>query len=296
MKSFRILLSLIFVLTLFFASQEAYSQGGRRGKPYKSKPKNQDGGFSDSQWWLGFKIGGNTTSPTLLKSYDLFSSTSGQQLFYEKDYEGFRRVGVQAGGMFVFSFKSLFSLSLQPTYSSMNWGYKTTQSWTDGNNQAVQIETKNRIVLNYLEIPLLLRYDILQTRLHPYVQAGAWYGRLLKADKYVSTTSFDQASGATNPIDNQAPIIGAKNLFITSNWGFILGGGVSFDVGNVRIGADLLYKQGLNNITNAKNRYSDNRQIGLGDVFDDVSLKNVELSMHVMFPLKFLQTKAFKRT
>jgi hypothetical protein len=177
----------------------------------------------------------------------------------------------------------------------MNVGYEVAYQWQGQDNNFLDLRYNHRIRLNYLELPLLVRFDVLRQAFKPYVQGGIGYGMLIKADKYIEIESFDRASGANNPIQNESPVIGAKNLFITSQWIWYLGGGISTELGNVRLGLELNYKQGLNNITNRLNRYSDQRMIGVLDALDDMTLQNIQMEFYCVFPMKFLQVSSFRR-
>ncbi|MGD1843335.1 MAG: outer membrane beta-barrel protein [Thermonemataceae bacterium] len=281
---------LLMLLTLC-ACFDAEAQRKRRKTRARSVASD---GFSDSQWWLGFKVGANVTQANLMEEYQMFvPNTTGIPDNYKKDYESFERPGIQAGFILSYDFKSIFSVSLQPTYINMNLGYANEYAWVgDGNNLAVEYE--HRVTLNYLEFPLLLRADFTYSRVRPFVQLGAFYGTLLKADKFREVTSFDNASNAANPISNDAPVIGAKSLFINSNWGVMGGGGITYDFGNVRLGLEAMYKHGFNNVVDRRNRYSDNRMIGIGDALDDFSLQNIEVSFTCVFPMKFLRTGYYR--
>lgn len=263
-------------------------------RSYKAPKKDYLGSFDDSQWWIGLHGGVNLSKALPLKSYSLIEPITGGFLA-NKDYEGFRRLGVQAGARLDFNFHSIFSVSFQPTYTNMNYGYKVQYQWQGQDNNFLDLKYNHRLRLNYLEMPLILRFDFMRQQFKPYAQVGIGYGLLLKADKYIEIESFDRASGASNPIQNDSPIIGAENLFIKSQFMWYLGGGVSYDAGNVRLGAELNYKQGLNNITNKQNRYADQRMIGMLDALDDMTLQNISIEFYFVFPMKFLQTSSFRR-
>jgi len=280
----------ILIIIVFLNSFVGFSQ--RRS--YKPPKKDYLGSFDDSQWWIGLHGGINVAKALPLKSFAIVEPITGG-FVANKDYEGFKRIGVQAGARLDFNFHTNFSTSFQPTYTNMNYGYKVNYQWTGQDNNTLDLQYNHRLTLNYLEMPLMVRFDILRQQLKPYVQGGIGYGLLLKADKYIEIESRDAASGATNPIQNDSPIIGAKNLFINSQFMWYLGGGFSYDAGNVRLGAELNYKQGLNNITNRQNRYSDQRMIGMLDALDDMTLQNITMEFYCVFPMKFLQTTSFRR-
>ncbi|WP_448529788.1 outer membrane beta-barrel protein [Raineya sp.] len=279
------------ILGFFFCTISAETIAQRR--TYKPPKKDYLGSFDDSQWWIGIHAGVNLGKALPLKRYDVLEFTNGNSV--NKEYDGFRRLGLQAGARVDFNFLTNFSASFQPTYNNMNVGYEVAYQWQGQDNNFLDLRYNHRIRLNYLELPLLVRFDVLRQAFKPYVQGGIGYGMLIKADKYIEIESFDRASGANNPIQNESPVIGAKNLFITSQWIWYLGGGISTELGNVRLGLELNYKQGLNNITNRLNRYSDQRMIGVLDALDDMTLQNIQMEFYCVFPMKFLQVSSFRR-
>jgi hypothetical protein len=284
MKKLILLLAII-VLPNFLMAQR---------RSYKPPKKDFLGSFDDSQWWIGLHGGINVSKALPLKKYSIVEPLSGG-FVDEKDYEGFKRIGVQAGARLDFNFHTNFSASFQPTYTNMNFGYIVNYRWAGQANNTLDLRYNHRLTLNYLEMPLMVCFDLLRQQFRPYVQGGIGYGLLLKADKYIEIESRDAASGAINPIQNDSPIIGAKNLFISSQFMWYAGGGVSYDAGNVRLGVELNYKQGLNNITNRQNRYADQRMIGMLDALDDMTLQNITMEFYCVFPMKFLQTSSFRR-
>ena len=77
---------------------------------------------------------------------------------------------------------------------------------------------------------------------------------------------------------------------LTSSAGVLGGAGVHYDPDNIRLTFDILYRYGLHNVVNRKNRFSENRLVGVGDVLDDLSLRNISINLGVLFPLRFLST------
>ncbi len=311
MKNQYRLLILLCAAMLF--ANGVFAQKKQRSRAQKApsameKAKNMDS-FFRSQFWIGMKGGANYTKALPTNRHAVFVSTApvaaegsdpatAAAPLYEKQYVAFelREPSTQIGLMATYNFKTHFSVSFQPTYTNMNFAYKTAYKWAGQDNNNLELNQTHRFSMGYVELPLLLRFDPLRKRLRPYLQAGAFYGRLLKADKSVDITSLDNASGAQNPIENTAPIIGAQRLFIPSHWGWVAGGGVNYDFGNVRLGLDAQYKYGMNNVTDVKNRYTDNRMTGMGDVMDDMKLRNLAISFTVLMPMKFLETSTYKAT
>jgi hypothetical protein len=298
--------SIALLLCLLPAEAQRRASLGQRHRPSqaylkkKDKEKRNPGApmpFADSQVWLGLKGGVNTTRALPTERYAVFVSTQGEaaNAAFQKEYESFGQVNFQFGVVASYNFAQYLSVSFQPTYSNMYFAYRNQYRWFGQGNNNVELNQTHRYQLTYLEAPLLVRFDILRRRFRPYVQGGAFYGRLIGAEKFITTTSVDKASGAVNPLENTSPNIGARDLFIRSNWGWMGGLGLSYDVGNVRIGLEGLYRFGQNNITNQRNRYTDDRLTSVGDVADNLRLRNIECYFTVVFPMKFLQKSGFDK-
>jgi hypothetical protein len=297
-------LILIFLLLLgfteiAFAQRKANRSSKIVSQRQKAKKAGASGGsFANSQIWLGLKGGLTFARVTPTERYSVFTNTIVTEetaKLYDKEYDTFGKNAFQFGMVFYYNFYSIFSISFQPTYSVLNAGYKTEYAWSGQANNSVTLSQKHKFQLNYLELPLLLRADLMKTRFRPFVQGGIFYGRILKAEKSVDFTSLDNASGAIDPIENTSPTIGASELFTKTNWGFGFGGGINYDLGNTRLGLEAMYKLGQNNITNQKNRFTDDRLTSIGDVLDNMKMQHLEISFSIVFPMKFLETGSFKR-
>jgi hypothetical protein len=291
MRIYTTLILLLLVLGTGFRNS-GFAQISRKSKGNR---KQHAFPFMNSQLWIGLKAGGNVTKAVPTERYTVFVSTlPDHDQTYQKKYDKFGTVSSQIGLVTTYNFRTFFSLSFQPAYINRSFGYRNEYSWLGKQHNSVELSQHHQFKLSYLELPLLVRFDLIRTRLRPYLQAGGFYSRLLKADKHMELTSSDHASGAANPIENNTPTIGVQNSFIRSNMGWMAGGGISYDIGNARIGIDAVYKSGTNNITNVKNRYSDNRMTSNGDVFDDMKLRNIDISISLLFPMKYLETKSFR--
>ena len=142
--------------------------------------------------------------------------------------------------------------------------------------------------IDYAEIPFLLKYDVIGTKVRPYVQVGAYYNILLNANKAVAVSGIDYASGGENRFTEPEIIVGAEDLFARYSWGLMAGAGVNYNVGNIRLNLDLVYRKGMSLANSTENRYSDERLSGAGDVMDDFKLNNFSISLGCLFPLRFL--------
>ena len=268
------------------------SSGKKKGGSYNSKAKKDDT-FLNKQWWIGFKAGTNLSKAVVTTSYSVLSPSYDKSLI-SKNYESFNKAGTQAALEITFYFKGI-SLSIQPTYRHSRFVYTNYYSWASaGENE----NSTNRLELNYEQeqkvdhavIPILAKYEFGTSRLRGYLQAGFFSAFLVNADKSIRIHGVDYASGGTDKFEEEPIIVGAKDLFAKNSWGLIGGGGLYYNMGNVRLNLDIMYHYGMSNISSAKNRFSNDRLTGVGDAMDNFTMNNILISAGVLFPLRFLES------
>ncbi|HEX5172050.1 MAG TPA: outer membrane beta-barrel protein [Cyclobacteriaceae bacterium] len=287
-------LYLIIVCCLLGSSLYAqYANKSKRNKVKGSitfnKKSKEDEKFLEKQWWMGLKGGINLTKTAVTTHYSALSPTNYDPSLTNKEYQEFNEIGSQVALEVTFYFKQL-SLSFQPTYRQSKFIYTTHYEWTDTENAA------NALTLDYEQVqktehmllPLLVKFDLTKTKLRPYLQAGGFIAFLINADKSVTTSGIDYASGGENEFSTEPIIVGAKDLFASTYYGMIAGAGVNYHQGNVRLNLDISYQYGLTNIASPEGRYSNDRLNGVGDVMDDLTMDNIVISIGCLFPLRFL--------
>ena len=284
----RLLLNVILISTF---SSMIWAQPAYMNKKSARKP-NEGDKFLQTQWWLGFKAGANTTEATPDALFSGFSPTNYNSSLLEKEYNSFRDFSGQAGLEITFYHKG-FSFSFQPNYQRQTFGYSNNYEWQSNEDAAntISLTYDHNHKLDFIELPLIIKYDILKTtKFRPFVQAGVFYGRMVNATKEIEISGQDLASGSAGPFDNQNIIIGVNDLFIESNTGWLAGLGVNYDFWNVRLILDITYRGCLNNITITQNRFSENLLSGLGDAMDDIALDNIMVNVGALFPLRFISS------
>ncbi len=244
--------------------------------------------FLEKQFWLGFKAGVNLSDPLPQARYSVIMPSNYDQSLTNKKYESFNKIGSHATLEVTFYFKGI-SISAQPTYRTSRFAYSNEYTWT---NPETPGERLNLIFdqeqkLDYADLPLLLKYEFTQNKLRPYLQAGVYYSILINAQKSVTVSGTDNASGGTNTFRNEPVVVGAKDLF-TNNWGLMGGAGLNYNLGNVRVVLDVSYHMGMSNIANVNNRYSNDRLSGIGDAQDDLKTNHLMFSVGCLFPMRFL--------
>lgn len=284
---------LIFCLTaaVLFLAGPTFSQSEkktqRKGK-YAQKP-NRKSDFLKTQWWLGFYGGINMAEAVPDQRYTGIVALNYDETINEKSYSSFSLPAGQAGIDLTFFHKG-FSFSFKPNYRIERFSYTNTYEWYSDVNSlnSLQLTMEQEHTLNFVELPVFIKYDILSGKLRPFIQAGVFYRTLVNADKSVSTTGVDYASGGSGPFQNETVTIGADDLFAKSSTGIIGGVGCTYDVWNVRLILDVTYRKGLTNISNAENRYSENPLTGIGDAMDDLTLNSISINLGCVFPLRFI--------
>jgi len=290
----RVLIILRFLTLLsVLHSIELQAQVHRKKIGY-SKGLPQDD-FSKTQFYIGLRGGISFTKANVINRYSSFVSINNPDENYEKSYSNYKKLGAFVGMEFDFYFKG-FTASFQPNYRREIYSYSNTYQWVDANDAsnflALQYHQDTR--LDYIELPLFIKYDILKKKFRPFVQIGFYYAMLNGATKHLVVDGTDNASGTSRNFTLQDDIVGAKDLFITSSIGMAYGLGFSYKVGNVRLILDATFRKGLNNISNVNNRYSANTLTGAGDVSDDVTVDNLAFSFGCLFPMKFLTSSEYK--
>ncbi len=262
-----------------------------------------------TQWWLGLKFGGNSTNPSIVNSFNIYSDSED---FGLKDYENdSRKYGYQIGIVGTFDFWQIVALSFQPSAKVYNYGYNYQLQWLDSNEAvALRSEYEHDMSMLYIDMPLFVKLEwkfggsassgkVKATKrgvkttgaITPFIQGGIFYSTLLSANKKIDykLKEYDIQ------IEEEVFYTGVKNNYLVSQWGFAFGGGCYYDFESVRVGFDVNYRIGRNNITNQSTRYDDERLLTqYFDVNDDLKLLNWEAQLHVVFPFKFVYSGNFK--
>ncbi len=282
-------LYIILFCLLIIAQASAQDKKKRKPNAAYNKQNDENEKFLNKQWWLGLKAGTNLTTIHVLQSYSIFSPTNYSEDQSAKKYDNFKQLGAQVTVEASFYFKK-FYFSLQPTYQHARFVYTNSYLWTDvetpSNTLELNYEQEQKV--DHLLIPFLIKYDIAGSKLRPYVQIGAYSAILINANKLVTISGVDNASGGENTFTDPTISVGAKELFAKNHWGLIGGAGLNYALGNVRLNFDVQYKYGMSNITSAKDRNSSDTLASIGDTLDDMTMDNLSMSIGCLFPLRFL--------
>jgi hypothetical protein len=245
--------------------------------------------FLDKQFWLGFKAGTNLTNPNVKNSFQVVQPTN--YLPQEKKYDSYSVFGSQAGLEITFYIKG-FSVSLQPTYSRVGYAHQSAFNWFDPNSatNSVTLTYAQQHRLEYLEWPLLVKYDLTRSKLRPFVQGGVYFARLINANTSLQISGVDLASGGINKFEDETLLVGSKDIFAKNVWGISAGVGVHYHLGNVRLVLDANYRIGMSLANKTENRYQNDRLAGIGEVPDNFILTNIVLSAGCVFPMRYISS------
>jgi len=286
-------ISVGFVLILLLGSSLLQAQGNQKKRKSSVKTGNSD----INQWWIGVRGGVNFSSAIPQNSYSVFSFTQDYSVGdNEKKYNSYTLPGLQFGFSAGYEFIRGLSVNILPSYTSYRFSYDNSFSWYDSESPEKQVTTSYNYEtrLQYIDLPLTFKYELTTGRFKPYIQAGAYYSFLTDAVKKVQSTGIDQASGSDSEINVTELSVGIEERIKKANYGIIGGAGFTYNVGNARIGLEVNYHYGLQNLDNGGLKFHDNQLItGTYDVPDDFSLNNLELSMQIIIPLKFITSKDY---
>ncbi|MBT1705204.1 outer membrane beta-barrel protein [Chryseosolibacter indicus] len=247
--------------------------------------------FLKKQWWVGLKGGPNLSKAVVEQTYSVVAPTNYELSEITKQYKHYKNLGGQATLDITFYFRG-FSASFQPTYRHSRFEYTNNYEWTSAaeGSRLFQMKYTQLQKIDYLDLPLVAKYEFGIDRIRPFIQAGLYTTKLLNANKIVEVTKTDFASGGVNEIVDDPIIVGATDLFAKNHWGFIAGAGLNYNLGNVRLNLDFQYKYGMSNIASTKNRQGNDRLAGVGDSLDNIKLNTIAISVGCLFPMRFLES------
>ncbi len=281
------------LLCLLLAANLVLAQSKKKKSPAAFNKQNKENEkFLEKQWWLGVKSGVNLTKVNVVTNYAILAPTNYDASESGKKYSNFNLTGSHFTIEATFYFKH-FTFSLQPTFQHSRFAYTNQYRWTDAETatNSVELNYEQEQKVDHILIPLVVKYEMTNTKLRPYLQAGIFQAFRVGATKSVTVSGIDQASGGQNEFQDESITVGAKDLFAKKYWGLLGGAGLYYNLGNnVRLNFDVQYKLGMSNVVSAENRYSNDRLAGVGDAMDDLDMDNLSISLGCLFPLRFLES------
>lgn len=245
------------------------------------------------RWLVGIKGGTNFTVTYPGDRFDtLTPAFDPPEGAYQKDYvfNLTHSRGTQAGIIVEYALTKNLSACVQPTIGSLRFQYKNNFEWQgEDGSEAITGEFVHNQRLKYIEIPVLIRYRFLKAKLKAYAQIGGFYRIMTVTNKSIDATIREGDFKAKEQVRG----INIEKQITRSNIGLLVGAAVGYDTGRVRLELEGNYKISFNNIVNGNQRFGNDELIfGYYDIFDDIKIRNWELSLNLLLPVSF---KAFRR-
>ncbi len=262
-----------------------------RKKQTYNRPSDKKNTFLHKQWWIGLKGGGNYSGVDVDKSYAIITPVNYSSSEIEKTYDNFSDPGAQVSLEATFYYRG-FCISVQPGYQRVGFSYENQFTWTDPEQASLTVDLTYRQShrMEYLTLPVILRYEYPVRRFSPYVHAGFYSNILLNASKELVVTGRDQSAGGPNDFESEPVAVGASDLFAKHHYGVLGGVGTFYTLGNIRLNLEVQYRMGLSLVNSPENRYGNDRISGMGDAMDDITMNNLSISIGTLFPLRFLSS------
>lgn len=252
----------------------------------KPKPNKPKGEFLDTQFWLGIKFGMNYANPVPKSRLSGFSPIDYDGANLSKNYDSYGLPGGQAGLEMTFYHRG-FSLGLHPMYQRSRYSFSNSLEWNGAQENerfATTYESEQR--LDVINVPLFLKYDIISKgQLRPFALVGLSYSFLTGAERQVQITQTDYSFGTPQSIDGGKLSLGAKDAF-QNYYGWVGGGGVSYDYWNIRSVLEITYNKSLSSVT--REGAGQNELASLGDQNDDLRMSHLVATLSFVFPLRYI--------
>lgn len=239
---------------------------------------------------VGAKGGLTFVQPLVLQKFNVLNpldnSISSSGIKKYKPF--FQNIGYQYAFTALYKLNSSLDIRLEPNFTTYVYKYNTEYSWISTGSDAERIDMNltHRQSLNYLEIPVTIRYLFGSGTAKPFIQGGAYYGFLLNAIKTSEKTeTYSNASGSST-LNSEKQTGDAKSLYIRSHYGINAGIGFDYDLTIVHLTFDLNLNFGINSVTNEAGRYSNQQYTsGLYDIQDNIRFIIPSVNIGILFPL-----------
>lgn len=239
---------------------------------------------------VGAKGGLTFVQPIVLQKFNVVNpldnaiSQSGT-----KTYKSFyQNIGYQYAFTALYKLKESLDIRLEPNFTNYVYKYRTEYSWISSGSDAerINMSIKHRNSLNYIEIPITLRYLYGSGTAKPFIQGGIYYGFLLNAIKSSEKTETYSNSAGTSTLNSELQTGDARSLYVKSRYGFNAGIGIDYDLSAVHLTFDINLNFGINSVVNESGRYSNQQYTsGLYDIQDNIRFIIPSVNIGILFPL-----------
>jgi hypothetical protein len=248
-----------------------------------------------SQVSLGIIGGVNFTAPVATVSHDILQPGSrnrdgsiGKEYFSMFSGES---TGGQFGLMANVPLFSRFSIDIQLLYFQYSFPYHSRYTWSnDLGENPWTLDQMHRHNIDYVELPVMLRMEILPNAVSPFIAAGGYLGISSSSNKFISSRFI-----ASNEISQTEEWNGyslsaegsLREVLLGWNAGILGGGGVRYRASMLEVGIAAYYRVGLVQIVDASRRYTAFNSFSSNsyDAMDNTFLHNLSLNVYLVFPL-----------
>lgn len=247
--------------------------------------------YLNTQWFLGVKFGSNLQQISITDRFTGLSAINYDATTLDKAYDNFSLPGVQAGIDITFYHKGI-SMGIQPNFRQIRFSYSNNLVWEgEGVNDRFETQYDQDERIDFIDVPVFIKYDITQTVIRPYVMGGAYFSFLTNAEKTVKVSETDFASGTAQTLEVAETTLGISDRYNSYDFGIMGGIGASSDFGNIRVVLEAAYRFGFPNMSDENTRFSDLQLAGIGDVNDDIKLRSLNFNLALLFPLRFISSE-----
>ncbi len=280
-----IILIFLCIFTEHLFSQDSYVESPSENIKTISLQKMtpaETSGFSLDNLAMGIKGGVNFSLIMPISGNSVFSGVGGD---YTKEYSPFyQNFGYQMGFIIRYSITQAIKINIQPSMNDYSFKYSNEYGLQGVTNLNYLVEHHQN--LRFFEIPLLVGYHFKAQKWQPYVQAGAYYARLLNSNSYADVTETSDTQ-----ILNYSTTVNSNGIYKQNQYGLIGGGGIRYAAGKAMIGIEANYRFLLSKLSSTSSRYGNNQVTGNYDITDDLLFNNIAISINITVPLQCADSK-----
>ncbi len=253
---------------------------------------------------FGFSAGGSLALPSPQERFSIFGGIADSRSYDKSLQSVFQKpqlVGFRFGGQLTYAFTKNIALTAVFSSSSLRFSYTDELFWQDspaaGVNLFIRTERNSFHIANYLDMPLLLKYQFLPKQsFKPYLLLGGYYGRKVIASKEVSIREFPvvEIGGVKRDLFGNSSNVSVDitDLLNPTDYGLMAGIGTTYAYQYFRFSFSATYRYGFSNIVNPAKRYNNQELVfGYHDVFDNVRLNQ----LNFQFGVSYVTYKAFRK-
>ncbi len=235
---------------------------------------------------IGLKAGTNFTIVNPINKYSVFDDIILGSNSFEKEYKQlFSNYGSQFSFLVYYTLSDKFYLSFQPAINNHIFKYENQYNWQNSSSSQI-LNYAFEQNLQYVDLPLIVKYEFSKRKLQPFAQIGTYYGVLLNSTKNINKTITNDFGS----FEYNKEALGSNTNYLRSNIGLIGGFGLTYKFSRSKLGLETNFRYGLHIITDKHNRFLNSQITGkYYDVPDDIKMMNATVSLVYIVSLKCLK-------